>query len=250
MSPSPVRSEEGRVALVTGAGGGLGPACCDALAALGMTIVATDLDAAAAARAVEQLDPPSSSASLDVTVAAQVDDLVTDVVDRFARLDVLVNMAGVLRNARLVKLDDESFRLTLDTHLLGTMHTMRAAAAPMIEQGYGRVVNASSVAARGAFAGASYAAAKGAIEALTRTAAIELGPKGITVNAVAPGMVDSGMFRTVPADYQRERIARIPLGRVAQPEEIASCVAFLASGAASYVTGQVLSICGGSTIGI
>lgn len=243
-------ADVGRVAVVTGAGGGLGPACCAELAARGMTVIATDVDPAAAADVLDRLQVAGEAAALDVTSESDVDRLVGGIVQRHGRLDVLVNMAGILRNARLVKLDDESFKLTLDIHVLGTMHTMRAAARVMTQAGYGRIVNASSVASRGAFAGASYAAAKGAIESLTRTAALELGPKGVNVNAVAPGMVDSGMFRTVPEDYQQEQIARIPLGRPAQPEEVAACVGFLASGKASFVTGQILAICGGSTVGI
>jgi 3-oxoacyl-[acyl-carrier protein] reductase len=246
-------SDEGRVAVVTGGAGGLGPACCESLALIGMRVVVTDIDGLAASAVAKRLTEHgfgASSAALDVTDPDAVEQAVAKTVDAFGRLDALVNLAGVLRNDTLAKLRDEDFRLTVDTHLFGAMHTMRAAAPRMVSAGYGRIVNASSVGARGAFGGSAYASAKGGIEALTRTAAIELGRKGITVNAVAPGMINSGMFTTVPEDYQRERIARTALGRAGEPYEVGACVAFLASEAASYVTGQVLYVCGGSSVGI
>jgi 3-oxoacyl-[acyl-carrier protein] reductase len=184
-----------------------------------------------------------------VTRAAEVEALVGSLLEAHGRLDVLVNLAGVIRNELLVKVKDESFALVMATHVHGTLNTMRAALPPMRERQYGRIVNMSSVAARGSIAGGAYAAAKGAIEGLTRSAAMESARAGVTINCVAPGLISAGMFLTVPEDYQRERAARIPVGRAGTAEEVASCVAFLASAEASYVTGQTLPICGGLSLG-
>lgn len=250
-APSPT-SDHGRVALVTGAAGGLGPACCAALAARGMTVVATDVAADRAdAVATELTDSGAHSEghALDVTDRHAVDAFVASMIDRHGRLDVVVNLAGVIRNAVTHRIDDDDHHLVMATHVDGVLNTMRAAIVPMREAGYGRIVNPSSIAVRGSVAGASYGAAKGAIEGLTRSTAMEVARHGITVNCVAPGLINAGMFTTVPEDYQRESLARVPAGRAGEPEEVAACVAFLASAEAGYVTGQTLFICGGATLG-
>jgi 3-oxoacyl-[acyl-carrier protein] reductase len=184
-----------------------------------------------------------------VSDRAAVEEAVRSIVDSHGRLDIVVNLAGVIRNQLLVKIEDDDFDLVLATHVRGTLNTMRAAIPHMRERGYGRIVNTSSLAARGSIAGASYGAAKGAIEGLTRSAAIEVARYGITVNCVAPGLIAAGMFLTVPQSYQEESAAKIPMQRLGLPEEVAACVSFLASPAASYVTGQTLLICGGLSLG-
>jgi 3-oxoacyl-[acyl-carrier protein] reductase len=186
---------------------------------------------------------------LDVTTQSSVDALVADIVALTGRVDVLVNLAGVVRNQVLHKLVESDFDLTMATHLSGTLHTMRAVAPVMRLAGYGRIVNMSSIAVRGSVAGSAYGAAKGAIEGLTRAAAIELAPHGVTVNCVAPGLVNAGMFLTVPAGYQQQCIARVPAGRAATVEEVADTVAFFCSSRASYITGQSLFVCGGLSLG-
>lgn len=266
------------VALVTGAAGGLGRAVCGALYGLGMDVVVADLDGDRASEVAQELrearqsgsastqreaanevsDEPRDqgdqgerirAAALDVTSAQDVEVLVAGIVERRGHLDVVVNLAGVIRNQVLVKIEDADFDLVIATHLRGTLNTMRAVLPHMRAGGYGRVVNMSSIAARGSIAGGAYGAAKGAIEGLTRSAAMESARHGITINCVAPGLIAAGVFLTVPEDYQRQSAAGIPMGRLGTAEEVAACIAFLASPQASYVTGQTLRICGGLSLG-
>jgi 3-oxoacyl-[acyl-carrier protein] reductase len=252
MSMSEAVDGRGRVALVTGSGGGLGRACCAALADTAAHVLAVDIDGDAADRVAGDLRDGGGSASgiaLDVRDAEAVEVAVAGVVEEHGSLDVLVNLAGALRNQVLTKIDDADFELVLATHLKGTLHTMRAATPAMRANGFGRIVNMSSVAARGSIAGSAYGAAKGGIEGLSRSAAMEVAKHGITVNCVAPGLVNAGMFLSVDKGYQAEVTARIPMGRLGEAEEIASCVTFLASPGASYVTGQTLMVCGGLSLG-
>ena len=245
-----IRRDE--VAFVTGAVGGLGRACCFALVATGAHVVASDVDERAATELASELERTGGSASgmgLDVRDRSAVDTLIASVVEELGRIDVLVNLAGTLRNQTLLKIDDHDFDLVMSTHLKGTLHTMRAALPPMRANGYGRIVNMSSIAARGSIAGSAYGAAKGAIEGLTRSAAMEVARYGITANCVAPGLISAGMFMTVDKAYQDAATSRIPMGRLGEAEEVASCVAFLASPAAGYVTGQTLVVCGGLSLG-
>lgn len=242
----------GQVALVTGGVGGLGEACCAALGGAGAHVVVADLDADRAESLAEKFQSSghrASAAELDVRSPSAVEQVVGGIVEQHGRLDVLVNLAGALRNQLLVKIDDADFELVLATHLKGTLHTMRAAAPVMRANGYGRIVNMSSVAARGSIAGSTYGAAKGGIEGLTRSSAMELARFGITANCVAPGLINAGMFLTVDSDYQAEVTGRIPMGRLGDADEVASCITFLASPQASYVTGQTLTVCGGLSLG-
>jgi 3-oxoacyl-[acyl-carrier protein] reductase len=241
-----------RTALVTGAAGGLGSSCCAALSRDGTHVVVADLDVTGAQSVVNDLIARGGSASaehLDVTERGAVEALVARLKDDRGSLDVVVNLAGVIRNAPLWRIDDDDFRLTLASHLGGTLNTMRAAAPLMRANGYGRIVNMSSIAVRGSIAGGAYGAAKGGIEGLTRSAALELARQGITVNCVAPGLIAAGIFLTTPPDYQAEVSGRIPMQRLGEPEEVAACVSFLASAAASYITGQTLYVCGGLSVG-
>jgi len=222
------------------------------LASAGAHVVVADLDGDAVGGLVEDLRAGDGSASgirVDVRDRESVEGAIGDLVAEHGHIDIVVNLAGALRNQVLVKIDDEDFELVLATHLKGTLNTMRAAVPIMRTNGYGRIVNMSSVAARGSIAGSAYGSAKGAIEGLTRSAAMEVAPYGITANCVAPGLVNAGMFLAVDQDYQEASAARIPMRRLGGADEIAACVTFLASSAASYVTGQTLTICGGLSLG-
>lgn len=244
--------EEQRVALLTGAAGGLGVAASRALGKTGVKVVMADMDdgrAEAAATALRSEGIVAQGAGLDVTDRLAVDAFVAEVMKTHGRLDILVNLAGVVRNDYLTKVKDEDFDLTFASHVKGTMHCMRAAMPIMRGRKYGRVINMSSVAALGAVAGTSYGAAKGAIESMSRVAAIESAKEGITVNCVAPGMIAAGMFLTTPQHYQAFNIDRTPMKRAGTPEEVAYCIAFFASEAASFVTGQTLFVCGGLSVG-
>ncbi len=243
---------DGRVALVTGGTGGLGRACAAALAARGDHVVVADLDGAAASTVAEDLRRDGGSAQgigLDVSSRADVDGAIEQIVAEHDRIDVVVNLAGIIRNQVLGKIEDRDFDALIDVHVKGTLNTMRAAVPRMRAAGYGRIVNTSSIAFNGAIAGVSYGAAKGAIVGMTRSAAMESAKYGVTINCVAPGLVNAGVFLTVPDDYQQQQIAKIPAQRTAEPSEIAACVAFLSSPDASYVTGQTLTICGGLSLG-
>lgn len=245
-------SDDKPVALVTGAGGGLGKATCMALGAMGAHVLVNDIDAGRANACVQSLVAAGSSADAvgaNVADAGAVAEMQRAVEEKFGPLSILVNMAGTVRNDLLVKVKDEDFDFTLDTHLRSTLNCMRAFVPAMRKRKFGRIVNISSVAALGAVGGASYAAAKGAIEALSRTAALELAKAGITVNCVAPGLINAGIFLTTPEKYRQEGIDRTPMGRPGEPEEVAACVRFLASREAGFVTGQTLYVCGGLSIG-
>jgi 3-oxoacyl-[acyl-carrier protein] reductase len=240
------------VALVTGAAGGLGRACCAELCRRQAHVIAADIATEPLRSLTEALQAEGksiTSAQLDVSDRGQVEALINQIIDEYGRLSVLVNLAGVLRNALLAKIDDGDFELTMSTHVRGTLNTMRAVVPHMRASGYGRIVNTSSIAARGSIAGSSYGAAKGAIEGLSRSAAIELAPYGVTINCIAPGLIDAGVFLTVPKKYHDEGVARVPMKRAGTADEVAACVAFLVSSSASYITGQTLSICGGATLG-
>jgi len=245
---------DGKVALVTGAAQGIGAATARLLAREGAQVGVLDLTEERAGPVVAELGADRAVAvGCDVAESAQVNAAVAQVIERFGRLDVLVNNAGLTRDNLLKRLTDEDWDTVLDVHLKGTFLFCRAAQAQMVEQKSGRIVNLSSRSALGNRGQVNYSAAKAGIQGLTATLAIELGPFGITVNAVAPGYVETAMTAATAArvrmdaeEHQKLAAERTPLRRVAQPEEIASVVAFFASDAASYVSGQTLYVNGGA----
>jgi 3-oxoacyl-[acyl-carrier protein] reductase len=243
----------GRVALVTGGGRGIGAATALRLARDGAAVVVADLDlepAQESAAAVEAAGGTARAVACDVTQREQVDAAIR-ASEALGGIDVLVTCAGVIRDDLVHRMSEGDWDLVVDTHLKGTFLCAQAAQAAMVERGGGAMVFLSSSSARGNRGQVNYSAAKAGIEAIARTLALELGRFGIRVNAVAPGFVETRMTRAIAertgVDYEDVKGAAaksVALGRVGQPEEIASAIAFLVSDDASYVTGQTLSVRG------
>lgn len=251
----------GQVALVTGAARGIGRAIADLLAANGARVIYSDIDAAGADEAARQAPGAGAEArAMDVTDAEGVRECVAEVARTFGRLDILINNAGVNTLKHRVNIDEfprEEWDRILDVDLNGVFHASQAAARVMMAQRSGRIINIASIVGLVPLRlQCAFVAAKAGVVNLTRAMALELGPHGILVNAVAPGSTltegtktlfygDDGMFR----DSVRQLLAHIPLGRPAQPEEIAHAVLFLAAPESSYVHGHVLTVDGGWTAG-
>ncbi|MBS1869341.1 MAG: SDR family oxidoreductase [Actinobacteria bacterium] len=240
----------GGAALVTGGGSGIGAATARRLARAGAHVHVADVDADAARRTAEQLVGEGLSAAplaLDVTSRASWEAAVDAIAGGGGGLRVVVNNAGVTRDRSLLKLSDEDWQTVIDVHLRGTFLGCQLTVPLLREGGGGAIVNVSSDARHGAFGQANYSAAKAGIVGLTRTVAIEQARHGIRVNAVAPGPVETPMLANVPQSVRAGWLAAIPLGRLADPEEVAAVIAFLASDAASYITGHVIPVDGGAT---
>jgi 3-oxoacyl-[acyl-carrier protein] reductase len=235
------------VALVTGGSRGIGRAIVEVLAAAGMNVVFTYREKAAEAAEVAASGQGRITAEkLDVRDAAACADLVEKVVERNGRIDLLVNNAGVIRDNPLTILEEDDVRVVLETNVTGAFNVTRAVAPHMISKRRGKIINISSVAGeKGGRGQTNYAASKGAINAFTRALAVELAPRKITVNAVAPGVIETEMSRQVRERAAEEVLSRILLRRIGRPAEVAHAVWFLASRFADYITGQVLHVDGG-----
>ncbi|WP_245966251.1 3-oxoacyl-ACP reductase FabG [Sphaerisporangium album] len=239
----------GRTALVTGAGQGIGLAIARLLREHGANVVVTDVDAGLAEAAAGDLGGEEgrvSSIGCDVTDEDSVEAAVAHAVERFGALDVMVNNAGITRDSTLGKMSLGDFEAVVDVHLKGTWLGVRAAARVMREARSGSIINISSLSGKsGNFGQTNYSAAKAGIVGLTKAAAKELGPRGVRVNAVQPGLIRTAMTAAMPSDVFAAREADIPMRRAGEPREVAGAVLFLASDLASYMTGAVLEVGGG-----
>lgn len=249
IAPQPIDDGlAGRIALVTGGSRGIGRAIVERLARAGMDVTFTYLGNETAADAVLSENPglSLSAVRVDGRDSAAVNRCLDELVERTGRLDVLVNNAGVIRDNLLPLLEDEDLKTVFETNIEGVFHFCRAAVPHMMSKRSGRIVNLSSVsAAKGGRGQSNYAASKGAVEAFTRSLAVEVARRGLRVNAVAPGVIETEMSRDVRELAGEEILSNIILKRYGQPAEIAEAVWFLSSDLSSYITGQVLSVDGG-----
>jgi len=249
-----------RVAVITGAARGIGFGIAQRLASEGASIAVLDLDEAAAQEAAGRLGLAEGARSVgigcDVVDAAAAEAAVQRVVDELGGIHVLVNNAGITRDNLLFKMTEEDWDLVMNVHLKGVFNMTKAAQSRFVEQKYGKILNLSSVSALGNRGQANYSAAKMGIQGLTRTLGIELGPFGITANAIAPGFIATEMtdatarrLKMEPEELQRVNAEATPVRRVGQPEDIAAAAAFLCSDEASFITGQTLYVDGGRKLG-
>ena len=245
---------EGKVALVTGASRGMGKAIALKLASLGSKVVvnyvaieaSNKVDADNLVESIIRLGGEAMSVEADVRDSETVKGMVEQVTDKWSKIDILVNNAGINRDTLLLRMSDDAWDDVISTNLRGAYLCTKFALRSMMRQEWGRIINISSVTGLVGNAGQSnYAASKGGLIAFTKSVAREMGSRNITVNAVAPGYIITGMTDKLPSERKEAILAMIPLQRFGQPEDVAELVAFLASDRAGYITGQAITIDGG-----
>jgi 3-oxoacyl-[acyl-carrier protein] reductase len=245
---------EKKVAVVMGGGGAIGRSICLALARDGIRIVVGDVDERVAKTTIEELNSIGLEPFIiigDLSDKTEVARMKAEVADRFGRADILVNVHGTNKNELLLKMTEGTWRQTMSVHVDGTLNTMLAFAPMMRERKFGRIINMSSIAARGSVGGAAYAAAKSSIEGITRSAALEWARYNITANCLAPGLIggNSMFMKTTPKEFQDAGIEKTPMKRAGSPDEVAALARFLASEDAGFITGQTIAIDGGLSVG-
>ena len=241
---------QGKIAVVTGSSRGIGAAIAKELAAQGATVIINHRDSATQAEAVtaEIIAAGGSAAVISANVSefAEAQRLIKETVERFGRIDILVNNAGTTRDMLIMMMPEADWDLVIQTNLKSAFNCSKAAVRPMMKQRAGRIINITSVSGLAGQAGqTNYSASKAGMIGFTKALAQEIGSRGITVNAIAPGFVPTVLTDVLNEDQKRAIISMTPLGRFAQPEEIAYAVTFLASDRAAFITGQVLSVDGG-----
>ncbi len=239
----------GRVAIVTGASRGIGRAISLALADRGATLVVTDILTDPVCAFAEELRSQGRTAepfTLDVTDGASIEAAVDGVLEKFGRIDVLVNNAGIARDQLLMRMKREDWDLVVRLNLTGAFACTQAVLRPMLKQRSGRIISISSVVGQMGNAGQSnYAASKAGLIGFSKAVAREVASRNVTVNVVAPGLIDTDMTRALPEAVRTEWVSKVPLARFGTPEDVAAAVCFLATDEAAYITGQVLAVNGG-----
>ena len=240
----------GRVALVTGATRGIGQAVALALAECGAKVIGTATSETGAAKISEALGEKGRGIVLDVTDAEASKAVVEAIVAEFGRIDILVNNAGITRDMLAMRLSDEAWEAVIETNLTSVFRLTRAVLRPMMKQRFGRIINMSSVVGAMGNAGqANYAAAKAGMIGMSKSVAREVASRGVTVNCVAPGFIETDMTASLPEDVKKNLMAQIPAARLGKTDDIAAAVLYLASEPAGYVTGTVLHVNGGMFMG-
>lgn len=244
---------KGKTVMVTGGTRGIGRAIAQAFAAQGANIVinyrSNEAEASAAREALESYGVEVLAVKADISDFQQVESLVEEAILRFKTIDVLVNNAGITRDNLMIRMEESEFDQVIDTNLKGAFNCMHHVAKKMLKQRQGRIINIASVSGLVGNAGQiNYAASKAGLVGMTKTAARECAARGVTVNAVAPGFIETEMTAVLPENVQKDILTKIPLKRMGKPEEVAALVSFLASEASSYITGQLFTVDGGMTM--
>ena len=237
-----------KIAIITGAASGIGYAAAKVFLEEGALVILCDMKEAELNQAVERLMPLGrvKGYAVDITDKDCVEGMASEVAQEFGRIDILINNAGVTNDAQFYKMSQEQFDGVINVNLRGTYIITKAVLPYMMEQRYGKIVNASSVSAyNGNFGQSNYAASKAAISGMTRVMGKELGKYGINVNAVAAGTIMTEMYAAIPEDVKEKKLKEVPLHRYGKPEEVGRLYAFLASDEASYITSQTVTIDGG-----
>lgn len=240
---------QGQVALVTGASRGIGAAIAQTLGKQGATVIGTATTQNGANQitaALQQTGVKGAGMALDVNDATQVEAVLKEISDKFGEIAILVNNAGVTRDTLLMRMKEEDWDMVMSTNLKSVFRLSQAVLRPMMKARYGRIINISSVVGHSGNAGqTNYSAAKAGMTGFTKSLAQEVGSRGITVNCVAPGFIDTDMTRELPEEQRNRLLQQIPLGRLGQVDDIAAAVAFLASPTAGYISGETLHVNGG-----
>ncbi|MBM7648677.1 3-oxoacyl-[acyl-carrier protein] reductase [Bacillus ectoiniformans] len=238
----------GKVAFITGAGSGIGAAMAETFDQAGASVVIFDLNPAGQ-EVADSLKNPSLFVNGNVTSAQDIKQAVQASIETFGKIDILINNAGIFRDKKLLQMSEEEWDAVLDVNLKGAFTAMKEIGQHMMENKYGKIINISSVSHKGNFGQANYSASKAGLVSLTSTAAFELSPY-VTVNAIAPGAIDTPLFQSMDEKGKQKFLKKIPLKRAGKPEEIAQAALFLASDASSYITGTLLEVDGGLTTGL